>query len=58
MLRISWTERKTNTWILAKIGIAEEKGILEQSKHRKLSKYTATGKEEVIAWFWLQLSAR
>jgi len=36
MLRISWTERKTNTWILEKIGIPEEKGILEQIKHRKL----------------------
>ena len=39
MLRISWTEWKTNTWIRVKIGIPEEKGILEQIKHRKLSKY-------------------
>jgi len=39
MLRISWTERKTNTWIWEKIGIPEEKGILEHNKHRKLSKY-------------------
>ena len=39
MLRISWTERKTNKWIREKIGIPEEKGILEQIKHRKLSKY-------------------
>ena len=39
MLRISWTERKTNTWIREKIGIPEEKSILEQIKHRKLSKY-------------------
>jgi len=39
MLRISWTEWKTNTWIREKIGIPEEKGILEQIKHRKLSKY-------------------
>ena len=39
MLRISWTERKTNTWIREKIGIPEEKAILEQIKHRKLSKY-------------------
>jgi len=37
MLRISWTERKTNTWIREKIGIPEEKGILVQIKHRKLS---------------------
>jgi len=39
MLRISWTERKTNTWIREKIGIPKEKGILEQINHRKLSKY-------------------
>jgi len=39
MLRISWTVRKTNTWIREKIGIPEEKGILVQIKHRKLSKY-------------------
>jgi len=39
MLRINWTERKTNTWIPEKIGIPEEKGILEQIKHRKLSEY-------------------
>jgi len=39
MLKISWTEWKTNKWIPEKIGIPEEKGILEQIKHRKLSKY-------------------
>jgi len=40
MLRITWTERKTKTWIRAKIGISEEKRhLLEQIKHRKLSKY-------------------
>jgi len=36
VLRISWTERKTNTWIREKLGIPEEKGILEQVKHREL----------------------
>ena len=36
MLRISWAERKTNTWIREKIDIPEEKGIcLEQIKHRE-----------------------
>jgi len=50
-------EWKTNTWI-REIGIPEEKGILEQIKHRKLSKYTATGKEEVTAWFWLKLGVK
>jgi len=39
MLIISWTERKTNTGIREKIGISEKQGILEQIKHRKLSKY-------------------
>ena len=32
MLRISWTERKNNKWTPEKIGIPEEKGILEQNK--------------------------
>jgi len=35
---ISNGKRKTNTWI-QKIGIPEEKAILEQIKHQKLSKY-------------------
>jgi len=39
MLRISWTEWKNDTWIREKIGLPEEKGILEQIKHQKLSKY-------------------
>jgi len=39
MLKINWTEWKTNTWIREKIGIPERKGILEQINHRKLSKY-------------------
>jgi len=39
MLRISWTERKTNTWIQEKMGIPEEQGILQQIKHQNLSKY-------------------
>ena len=38
MLRISWTERKTNTRIREKIGIPKEKGMLEQIEHWKLSK--------------------
>ena len=56
MPRISWTERKTNTWIREKIGIPEEKGILEQIKQWN-SKY-CHGKEEVIAWFWLHVQLR
>ena len=48
---------RTDSWIREKIGIPEEQGFLEQlSIGNSLS--TATGKEEVIAWFWLQLRAK
>ena len=39
MLRISWTEYKTNVWVRQKIGVPEQNGLLEQLKKRKLAKY-------------------
>ena len=39
VLRVSWTERRTNEWIRAKVGIAAEQGMLEEVKQRKLRKY-------------------
>ena len=39
MLRISWTEYKTNVWVRQKIGVTEENGLLEQLKKHKLPKY-------------------
>ena len=39
VLRISWTEYKTNVWVRQKIGVPEQNGQLEQLKKRKLAKY-------------------
>ena len=39
VLRISWTERKTNKWVRERIGVKEEDGIVKQIKRRKLAKY-------------------
>ena len=39
VLRISWTEYKTNVWVRQKIGVPEQNGLLEQLKKRKLAKY-------------------
>ena len=30
MLGISWTECNTNVWVLQKIGVPEENGLVEQ----------------------------
>ena len=32
VLRISWTEYKTNVWVRQKIGVPEKDGLLEQLK--------------------------
>ena len=39
VLRISWTEYKTNVWARQKIGVPEQNGLLEPLKKRKLAKY-------------------
>ena len=39
VLRISWTEYKTNVSVRQKIGVPEQNGLLEQLKKRKLAKY-------------------
>ena len=39
VLRVSWTERRTNEWIRAKVGIAAEQGMFQEVKQRKLRKY-------------------
>ena len=39
VLRISWTEYKTNVWVRQKIGVPEQNGLFEQLKKRKLAKY-------------------
>ena len=39
VLRISWTEYKTNVWVRQKIGVPEQNGLLEQLKKRKFATY-------------------
>jgi len=59
MLRISWTEWKTSKCIWVKIGIPVEKGILEEIKHRKLSKYCCwKRRSDSMVLEWLQLRVK
>ena len=39
MLRLNWTQRKTNIWVGDKIGVKEEEGLLRSTKRRKLTMY-------------------
>ena len=39
VLRISWTEHRTNLWVRNKVGVSENKGLLAAIKRRKLAKY-------------------
>ena len=39
ILRISWTERRTNQWVRDQIGLKGEKNLLEEVKRRKIRKY-------------------
>ena len=39
VLRMGWTERKTNKWVRERIGVKEEDGIVEKIKKRKMAKY-------------------
>ncbi len=39
ILRASWTERKSNTWVRQTVGVPEDQGLLAQLKKRKLAVY-------------------
>ena len=39
VLRVSWVDRKTNTWIRETIGVPEEYGLLAEVRKRKLAIY-------------------
>ena len=52
VLRISWTEYKTNVWVRQKIGVQEQNGLLEQLKNGSWPNM-GTGREEVRGWLWL-----
>ena len=40
VLRIKWTERKTNDWVRHRVGIPVSEGIITQVKRRKMAKYS------------------
>ena len=39
MLRVSWIEHKTNSWVREKVGVKEEDGLLGKVKAGKIRKY-------------------
>ena len=41
VLRISWTEYKTNVWVRQKIGVPEQNGLLEQLKKTEVGQIWA-----------------
>ena len=41
MLRISWTEYKTNVWVRQKIGVPEQNGLLEHLKKTEVGQIWA-----------------
>ena len=52
VLRIIWTEYKTNVWEQQKIGVPEENGLVEKLKNGGWPN-TGTAREEVNGWLWL-----
>ena len=40
LLRISWTERKTNAWVRGTVNVQEADGLLQEVKRRKSRKYS------------------
>ena len=39
VLRVSWTERRTNEWVRERVGVREEHGLLREVRRRKIRKY-------------------
>ena len=39
VLRVKWTERRTNAWVRQQVGVSEEDGMLRAVKLRKIRKY-------------------
>jgi len=48
ILRVSWTAKKTNEWILNKAGVKRE--LLDTVKARKLAYYGHTMRNKGAAW--------
>ena len=39
VLRVKWTDRRTNEWVRQKVGVSEKNGMLRAVKKRKIRKY-------------------
>ncbi|XP_063596230.1 uncharacterized protein LOC134773083 [Penaeus indicus] len=39
VIRVKWTERRTNEWVREQVGVREEQGIMQEIKRRKIQKY-------------------
>ena len=39
VLRVSWTERRTNEWVRERVGVSEEHGLLQEVRRRMIRKY-------------------
>jgi len=39
VLKISWTDQKTNEWVRSKVGVSEENVLRERVEKRKICKY-------------------
>ena len=51
VLRISWTERKTNKWVRERIGVEEKDGIVEQMKRERWQNICiGNGDRKVQSW--------
>ena len=48
ILRVSWTAKKTNEWVLNKAGVKRE--LLDTVKARKLAYYGHTVRKQGVAW--------
>ncbi|XP_037787417.1 uncharacterized protein LOC119582973 [Penaeus monodon] len=38
VIRVRWTERRTNEWVRERVGVREEQGMLQEIKRRKIRK--------------------
>ena len=47
-MRVSWTAKKTNEWVLNKAGVKRE--LLDTVKARKLAYYGHTVRKQGVAW--------
>ena len=39
VLRVKWTERRTNEWVRDQVGVREDQGMLQEVQKRKIRKY-------------------